>query len=446
MVRDDGIIKVLDFGVARRTGLVDPAAADETVDNSPSWDARIVGTPAYMAPELIRADDIDGRADQFGWGVLGYELLTGRLPWKTATNFLSSLTAVMTEFVAPLSETVDSLPVEVDAAILRALAKSPDDRFPSMNAAVAELLPHGRRSVGAQRPSVAPASVRRIKHTTPPNIVCEPTVVAVAAAPHTSPTQVSPRPQASNPPPVRPSPSPPSSQVGSPRSLRGLGGSSSSPPLWPSSLRPRPASNPTDLRPAFRDPDFFAAVDVEAHLKLLPESATCKGMFFSDLLQRASSVATTTDLLGAAASSQRRYLGFRDYPIADLLRLTAAVAHRLYPDVPCGEGLRRIGQGTFGSVLGSHIGRSILGALGQDIEAIVLSAPKVLRLFVNFGEFSAEKVDFRTYFLRTRQFPAFLETFHIGVLEGALVHCNERARLRVALDDLGTGIVEVRLF
>jgi hypothetical protein len=96
-------------------------------------------------------------------------------------------------------------------------------------------------------------------------------------------------------------------------------------------------------------------------------------------------------------------------------------------------------------VLCSHIGRSILGAVGQDVEAIVLSAPKVLRLLANIGEFSAEKIDFRTFVIRVRRFPAFLETFQIGVLEGAVAHCGERARLRLALEDLGTGTVEVRM-
>jgi len=118
---------------------------------------------------------------------------------------------------------------------------------------------------------------------------------------------------------------------------------------------------------------------------------------------------------------------------------------RLCRDAPLGEGLRRLGQATFSTVLASHVGRSILGALGEDVEAIVLSAPKVLRLLVNVGEFSTEKVDFRTFLVRARGFPGFLETFQIGALEGALAHCHENARLRVALEDLGTGVVEVRL-
>ena len=86
MVRDDGVVKVLDFGIARRTAAVsaDPHAVTDVVraPGTLTADGIVVGTPFYMAPEQMRGEAIDGRADQFSWGVLAHELLTGDLPWN----------------------------------------------------------------------------------------------------------------------------------------------------------------------------------------------------------------------------------------------------------------------------------------------------------------------------------------------------------------------------
>lgn len=89
MLRDDGVIKVLDFGIARGRHLdVVTTPNAETLDASLplTGEGKLVGTPAYMAPEQIRGDPLDGRADQFSWGVLAYELLAGRLPFGSGRD------------------------------------------------------------------------------------------------------------------------------------------------------------------------------------------------------------------------------------------------------------------------------------------------------------------------------------------------------------------------
>ena len=75
MVRDDGVVKVLDFGIARRAaGQVDAGAPTQPPALPTLTKEGVkVGTPTYMAPEQIRGEDLDGRADQFAWGVLTYE-------------------------------------------------------------------------------------------------------------------------------------------------------------------------------------------------------------------------------------------------------------------------------------------------------------------------------------------------------------------------------------
>ncbi|MDI1480261.1 serine/threonine-protein kinase [Polyangium sp. y55x31] len=130
MVREDGVAKVLDFGIARRL----PGAVTSTQDSGVSrlsrltGDGSIVGTPAYMAPEQLLGHEIDARADQFSWGVMAFELLAGRLPFRTDGGGLGLVTSILNDEPRPL----EGAPEELATIVRRALAKAPDERFPSM--------------------------------------------------------------------------------------------------------------------------------------------------------------------------------------------------------------------------------------------------------------------------------------------------------------------------
>jgi len=88
-ITDDGVVKLVDFGLARAIPMVDRSAVTRTlrnqgpvIVNTPMTEEGVVlGTPAYMAPEQMRGESLDGRADQFAWGVIASELLTGKRPW-----------------------------------------------------------------------------------------------------------------------------------------------------------------------------------------------------------------------------------------------------------------------------------------------------------------------------------------------------------------------------
>jgi serine/threonine-protein kinase len=159
MVREDGAVKVLDFGVVRAvrddTSTPDPKGA-------PAWtkltvDGRILGTPAYMAPEQLNATPLDGRADQFSWGVMAYELFVGALPWDAA-KLTALFVAILTQEVKDLpGPGGNSLPTGVRAAILRSLKKDPSERFATMEELIATLEPYI-----AQQPS-SPASNPNLK-------------------------------------------------------------------------------------------------------------------------------------------------------------------------------------------------------------------------------------------------------------------------------------------
>jgi serine/threonine-protein kinase len=135
MVRDDGVVKVLDFGIARRTSAAaDPHANTQTPALSTLTAAgSLLGTPVYMAPEQIRCDPLDGRADQFSWGVVAYELLAGQLPWRPSKDGMAVLASVLTDTAdgAPLARA--GVSPAVQAIVLRTLEKRASDRFGSMD-------------------------------------------------------------------------------------------------------------------------------------------------------------------------------------------------------------------------------------------------------------------------------------------------------------------------
>jgi serine/threonine-protein kinase len=141
MVRRDGVVKVLDFGIARRSALeVDPTAPTQG-PALPTLTAQgvQVGTPLYMAPEQIKGDPVDGRTDQFAWAVCTYELLTGRPPWRAHGGALGLVASILTDEPPAVAATLPEVPAGIDAALRTALEKRKVERFPSMAALVDEI-------------------------------------------------------------------------------------------------------------------------------------------------------------------------------------------------------------------------------------------------------------------------------------------------------------------
>jgi serine/threonine protein kinase len=145
MIRRDGVVKVLDFGIAKRSsGAVDWAQSTEAhVLSSLSQAGGIaIGTPYYMSPEQMRGDTIDARADQFSWGVLAYELLVGKGPWRMEGGDALKLVAQVLSRMPPAPHAEDAaVPPAVSDAILRTLAKAREDRFATTELLLAALWP-----------------------------------------------------------------------------------------------------------------------------------------------------------------------------------------------------------------------------------------------------------------------------------------------------------------
>lgn len=154
MIREDGGVKVLDFGIARRTTSQSPD--EQHAVDTVTGDGAIAGTPVYMAPEQIKGADIDARCDQFAWAVMAYEVITGERPWVETGDVLSLVANILTEAPRSIRARAKDVPSVVEETILRALAKDPAQRFPSMADVADALEPFASLSTGGDRVRVTP--------------------------------------------------------------------------------------------------------------------------------------------------------------------------------------------------------------------------------------------------------------------------------------------------
>jgi serine/threonine protein kinase len=137
MLRPDGYVKVLDFGLAKLadspSGGREPASSD--TDTTPGL---LMGTVKYMSPEQARGLNLDARSDIFSLGVVIYEMLTGRPPFEGETNS-DVIAALLKEEPLPLSQFVPELPVEFGHIVDKALAKNRAERYQTINDLLAAL-------------------------------------------------------------------------------------------------------------------------------------------------------------------------------------------------------------------------------------------------------------------------------------------------------------------
>ena len=123
MIRSDGYVKVLDFGLAKLTEMDDPLPA--TPETNPGV---VMGTPRYMSPEQARGLDVDARTDIFSLGIVIYEMVTGRVPFEGVTSS-DIIAALIKDEPASMSLSVPELPLEFEQVVNKALAKDLDQRY-----------------------------------------------------------------------------------------------------------------------------------------------------------------------------------------------------------------------------------------------------------------------------------------------------------------------------
>ena len=157
MVTHDGRVKLLDFGVAKTTRV--PSDLDATI--APEVTGVVIGTLGYMAPEQVRASEVDGRADIFSFGAVLYELLTGARAFagETAADVITSI------LTTDSPDLPGSVPPAVRDIVYRCLEKRREERFQSardlafaLRQAAAAATPNPGRPAAGEAP--APSAVR----------------------------------------------------------------------------------------------------------------------------------------------------------------------------------------------------------------------------------------------------------------------------------------------
>src|ERR1051326_6281912 len=160
MLRRDGYVKVLDFGLAKLTEQHEPATQARDAQDVNISSGLVMGTVKYMSPEQARGEHVDSRSDLFTLGVVLYEMLTGQLPFdgKTTSDLLSAIT---TEEPLPLKPYAPGTVDQLQGVITRALSKTKDLRYQTAEELLDELK---KLKEGSSGPSVAHLISRMKQH------------------------------------------------------------------------------------------------------------------------------------------------------------------------------------------------------------------------------------------------------------------------------------------
>jgi serine/threonine protein kinase len=155
-----GQVKVLDFGLAKLLHNVGTDSDGVAADNSLTAVGVIPGTAVYMSPEQARSEDIDFRSDLFSFGVVMYEMATGKKPF-TGKNSLMTLDAVLHDKPVPPGELNPKVPVELEGIIGKAMEKDRKERYQSATQMKADLQQLKRENESGQvRSGLHPSKLR----------------------------------------------------------------------------------------------------------------------------------------------------------------------------------------------------------------------------------------------------------------------------------------------
>ena len=177
-ITKDDRIKILDFGLARPSEL--PSANATMSVGAVTAAGTVLGTFGYMAPEQVRAQPLDHRADLFAFGTVLYEMVTGRQAFAGATP-ADTISAILSAEPPPLAAATGALPPALDRIVRRALEKKPELRFQSAHDLAFALETIGNTSVDAAASAIVPPAARVASPAPAPVARVAPWAIAAAA-------------------------------------------------------------------------------------------------------------------------------------------------------------------------------------------------------------------------------------------------------------------------
>ncbi len=157
-VLDDGSVKIMDFGIAK--SLLSESSLTQT--------GITLGTSAYLAPEQIRGEALDGRTDIFALGVLAYELLTGRKPFR-GEHLSTVLYKILNETPEPISAVAPEVPLSLSNVIGLAMDKNIENRYPTMESLRQDLQAVYRQVAGSSGHFVTTSNMSRLSRDIDPD-------------------------------------------------------------------------------------------------------------------------------------------------------------------------------------------------------------------------------------------------------------------------------------
>ena len=164
MVRPDGLVKVLDFGLAKLLEAQAPStdSGARTIAKANTDPGTVMGTAAYMSPEQARGQKVDARTDIFSLGVVIYEMIAGRAPFEgeTASHVIVS---ILEKEPASLTRSAPDAPSELERIVTKALAKDKDERYQTVKDLLIDLKRlKQRRDLDAElERSISPDTISR---------------------------------------------------------------------------------------------------------------------------------------------------------------------------------------------------------------------------------------------------------------------------------------------